>query len=42
MYLLQVNPEGLDDDYEGDVIGESTPDALVSEFVSKQGFLLFE
>lgn len=33
-YLLQQNIELLGDGYEGDVIGESTPDALVNEFVS--------
>ncbi|CAA7390592.1 unnamed protein product [Spirodela intermedia] len=28
-----VNLESLQDEYQGDVIGESTPDALVSEFI---------
>lgn len=31
---MQENIELLRDGYEGDVLGESTPDALVNEFVS--------
>jgi len=31
--LLQVDMEILADGYEGDIIGESTPDVIVSEFV---------
>lgn len=31
--LLQENIELSGDGYQGDVIGESTPDVLVSEFV---------
>lgn len=35
-----MNLESLQDEYQGDVIGESTPDALVSEFVSAWQTLL--
>lgn len=31
---LQDNVDILEDRYQGDVIGEATPDVLVSEFVS--------
>lgn len=35
MHAIQENMEilGVADGYQGDVIGESTPDVLVSEFV---------
>ena len=41
--LFQVNIELLGDGYQGDVIGESTPDVLVTEFVCSLFFtsLLF-
>lgn len=34
MLALQVDREFLGDGYQGDVIGEATPDSLVNEFVS--------
>ena len=38
--MLQENIELLGDGYEGDVIGESTPDDLVNEFVSQYSLQL--
>lgn len=35
---FQDNVEPLDDGYQGDVIGEATPDVIVSEFVSFSAF----
>lgn len=32
--ILQENVDLLQDGYQGDVLGESTPDVIVSEFVS--------
>lgn len=34
MLVIQENKDILGDGYEGDVLGESTPDVIVSEFVS--------
>lgn len=34
MHVIQENKDILGDGYEGDVLGESTPDVIVSEFVS--------
>jgi len=34
MRVIQENKDILGDGYEGDVLGESTPDVIVSEFVS--------
>jgi hypothetical protein len=34
LYVIQVNNSILDDEDQGDVIGEYTPDVLVTEFVS--------
>ncbi|XP_076882943.1 uncharacterized protein LOC143531556 isoform X1 [Bidens hawaiensis] len=39
-YMLQENIELLGDGYEGDVIGESTPDALVNEFMKGEKELI--
>lgn len=33
MHVIQENKDILGDGYEGDVLGESTPDVIVSEFV---------
>lgn len=33
MHAIQENIEILGDGYRGDIVGESTPDVLVSEFV---------
>jgi len=33
MLAIQENKDILGDGYEGDVLGESTPDVIVSEFV---------
>lgn len=32
--ILQENVDLMQDGYQGDVLGESTPDVIVSEFVS--------
>lgn len=40
--LLQQNKEILVDGSQGDVIGESTPDALLSEFVSPCNAILLD
>ena len=33
MLVIQENKDILGDGYEGDVLGEATPDVIVSEFV---------
>lgn len=33
MHVIQENKDILGDGYEGDVLGESTPDVIVNEFV---------
>lgn len=33
VHVIQENKDILGDGYEGDVLGESTPDVIVSEFV---------
>lgn len=37
---FQDNVELLEDGYQGDVIGEATPDVIVSEFVCFSTFVL--
>lgn len=39
LYVIQVNNNILDDEDQGDVIGEYTPDVLVTEFVSMPLFV---
>jgi hypothetical protein len=39
LYVIQVNNNILDDEDQGDVIGEYTPDVLVTEFVSTPLFV---
>ena len=38
-YVIQVNNNILDDEDQGDAIGEYTPDVLVTEFVSMPLFV---
>jgi hypothetical protein len=41
MPVIQENKDILGDGYEGDVLGESTPDVIVNEFVCFFSSLLF-
>jgi len=37
--VVQVNVQSLADGYQGDFVGEATPDVLISEFVRSLFFL---